>query len=231
MRRDAAGLVCAPRSAPELAGPAIGACPLPLRALAEVPGWPDPPAAMLAGWYRRSPAHAPAPAGVRELVQAPGEGFGPGDHPTTAMCLELIDAVPGGRALDVGTGSGLLAQAWASLGRGPVAGIDLDPRALEQAARSLAAAGLAGRVELRRAPAGGLDADEIAGATLLANVPLPAHRALLAAAAAPPVAAVLSGLRPGEAGEVAAGWRAAGMRLDARIARGGFCALLLRAGG
>ena len=41
------------------------------------PGWPDPPARWVAGWYLRSPAHAPAPAGVRELLQAPGEGFGP----------------------------------------------------------------------------------------------------------------------------------------------------------
>ena len=30
----------------------------------------------MAGWYRRSPAHARAPAGVPELVQVDGEGFG-----------------------------------------------------------------------------------------------------------------------------------------------------------
>lgn len=218
------GLICAPRSAPELAGPALAACPLPVRALDEVPGWPDPPAAMLAGWYRRSPAHAPAPAGVRELVQAPGEGFGPGDHPTTAMCLALMDDLPAAPALDVGCGSGLLAQAWAALGRGPVLACDLDPRALEQAARSLAAAGLAGPVRLRRGPAALLAEEEIAGAVVLANVPLDAHRALLAATGAPPAAVVLSGLRPRQAPEVIDAWAARGLVETGAGARGGFVA-------
>ena len=98
---------------------------------------PGRPSRWLGGWYLRSPAHAPAPAGVRELVQAPGEGFGPAAHATTAMCLEGVEALPAGPALDAGCGSGLLAQAWARLGRGPVLACDLDPRALDQAARSL----------------------------------------------------------------------------------------------
>lgn len=220
------GLVCAPRCAPEAAGPALAACPLETRPLAEVPGWPEPPAAMLAGWYRRSPAHAPAPAGVRELVQAPGEGFGPGDHPTTAACLELMDDLPPGPALDVGCGSGLLAQAWAALGRGPVLACDLDPRALDQAARSLAAAGLAGAVALRRGPAAMLGPDALRGRTLLANVPLEAHRGLLALGGAP-AAAVLSGLRPAAMDEVEEAWRARGLRADARRVAGGFRALRL----
>ena len=99
VRWEAAGLVCSPRCAPELAGPALARCPLPVRVLDAVPGWPTPPAAHVAGWYRRSPDHAPAPAGVRELVQAPGEGFGPGDHATTEMCLEVIDSLPAGAAV------------------------------------------------------------------------------------------------------------------------------------
>ena len=64
--------------------------PAPDRALARRPGLARlRPRRWLAGWYRRSPAHAPAPAGVRELLQAPGEGFGPAGHATTAMCLEV----------------------------------------------------------------------------------------------------------------------------------------------
>src|SRR4029453_4034033 len=54
---------------------------------------------------------------------------------------------------------------------------------------SLAAAGLLGAVEVRRAPLEGLAPGEIAGRVVLANVPLPAHRALLYAAAAPAAAA------------------------------------------
>ena len=227
VRMDAEGLVCAPRAAPGLAAPALARCLLPTRALAEVPGWPDPPAEMVAGWYRRGPGHLPAPAGVRELVQVPGEGFGPGGHATTAMCLEAIEALAPGRAVDAGCGSGLLSQAWARLGRGPVIACDLDPRAIDQAARSLAAAGLAARIDLRQGPLEALAADELAGAVLMANLPAAGHRALLRRIGAPPAAAVLSGLRAAEAGPVAGAYLALGLRLAGRAERGGFCCLVM----
>lgn len=224
------GLVCAPRSAPELAGPALAACPLPWRTLAEVPGWPDPPAQMVSGWYRRSPAHAPAPAGVRELVQAAGEGFGPAGHATTAMCLEMLEPLPAADALDVGCGSGLLAQAWVALGRGTVLACDLDPRAIDQAARSLAAAGRAGSVTLRCGPIAALGEEEIAGRVVLANVPAPAHASLLARTGAPPGALVLSGLRPTDVPAVVDAWRARGLAVQRREARGGFAAVCMVGG-
>ncbi len=227
VRMDEEGLVCAPRAAPDLAAPALARCPLPTRALSDVPGWPDPPAAMVSGWYRRGPDHLPAPTGVRELVQAPGEGFGPAGHATTAMCLEAIEGLAPGRAVDAGCGSGLLAQAWARLGRGPVIACDLDPRAVDQAARSLAAAGLGGRVDLRRGPLEALAAEELGGAVLMANLPAPAHRALLRRIGAPPAVAVLSGLRPAEAGAMADAYLALGLRPAGRAERGGFCCLVM----
>jgi hypothetical protein len=227
VRHTGAGLVCAPRAAPELAGPALARCPLPVRALARVPGWPDPPSTLLGGWYLRSPAHAPAPAGVRELVQAPGEGFGPGGHATTRMCLGALERLPAGPALDAGCGSGLLAQAWARLGRGPVLACELDPRALDQAARSLAAAGLAGRVRLRRGPVETLAEQELGGRVILANLPAAGQQALVARLRTPPPAAVLSGLRPGEAGELARAYRALGLAVVDAARRGGFCCLTL----
>ena len=81
---------------------------------------------------------------------------------------------------------------------------DLDPRAVDQAARSLAAAGLGAARDLRRGPLEALAADELAGAVLMANLPAAAHRALLRRIGAPPAAAVLSGLRPAEAGRLPA---------------------------
>jgi ribosomal protein L11 methyltransferase len=155
-------------------------------------------------------------------VQVPGEGFGPGDHPTTAMCLAAIGRLPPGPALDAGCGSGLLAQAWARLGRGPVDAWDLDPRALGQAARSLAAAGLAELVSLRRGPLEALPPGLIAGRVVLANVPASAHRALIARTREPPRAVLASGLRPAEATPVVAAWRARGLRPAAAARRGGF---------
>ena len=230
VRMEPAGLVCAPRSAPEAARAALAACPFPAHPLAEVPGWLDPPAAMIAGWYRRSPAHLAAPAGVRELVQAAGEGFGPGDHPTTTMCLAALEGLPGGPALDVGCGSGLLAQAWAALGRGPTTALDVDPRAVDQARRSLAAAGRAHAVEVRQAPIESLAAADLAGRTLLANVPEGAHRALLARVASPPAAIVLSGIRPAAAGALRDAWEALGLRPDGAWERGGFACLRMVGG-
>lgn len=229
--RVADGVVCAPRCAPEEAAAALARLTLPATPLPAVPGWPDPPAAIVAGWYRRSPGHLPAPAGVRELVQVPGEGFGPLGHATTAMCLHALDGLPDAPAVDAGCGSGLLAQAWAALGRGPVVAVDVDPRAVAHAAASLRAAGLAAAVALRRAPLAALAPAELAGRALLANVPLPAQRALLAAAAGGrPAALVLSGIRPADAPALLGAWAARGLRPDGAWERGGWACLRMVAG-
>jgi ribosomal protein L11 methylase PrmA len=199
------GLVCAPD----------GVCdpsPLPTEPCPRPTVWPDSPAAFVAGWYRRSDVHAPAPSGVRELVQSPGTGFGPGDHPTTAMCLAALEALPRGDAVDVGRGSGLLAQAWARLGGARVLAIDADPAAITQALASLRAAGLSAQVEVRRQRLEALDPDELAGRVVLANVPPGAHRALQSRIGRPPAAVVASGLRTAEAPDIVAAYRRLGLR-------------------
>jgi len=58
----------------------------------------------------------------------PGMAFGTGTHPTTALCIQLIEAYlkPGARLLDIGTGSGILMAAAALLGAGIVHGVDND---------------------------------------------------------------------------------------------------------
>jgi len=231
VRFTPAGLVCSPRCAPELAGPALARCPLPTRALDVVPGWPAPPSAQIAGWYRRSPDHAPAPSGVRELIQAPGEGFGPGDHSTTAMCLGVIDQLSGGDAVDIGCGSGLLAQAWVALARGGVVACDLDPRAVDQARRSLAAANRGDEVDLRLGPVAVVSAHEIAGRVVLANVPLAAHQSLLDRVIAPPRAVVLSGIRGPQVAALEQAWRARGLHTRRVLRRDGFACLWMEGGG
>ena len=149
---------------------------------------------------------------MRELVQAPGTAFGPGDHPTTVMCLSALDHLPPGDAIDVGCGSGLLTQAWARLGRGRVVAIDLDPLAVSQTRASADLAGVGAMVETRRQAIETLQPADLAGVTVLANIPAAAHRAVLRRFDGPPSAAVLSGLRPSEAPAVLDGYRAVGMR-------------------
>jgi ribosomal protein L11 methyltransferase len=62
----------------------------------------------------------------------PGLAFGTGSHPTTALCLQLLDALPlaGRSMIDYGCGSGILGIAALKLGASRVIAVDLDPQAL-----------------------------------------------------------------------------------------------------
>ena len=69
----------------------------------------------------------------------PGEAFGTGNHPTTAMCIrELETLVKGGMTVfDVGTGSGILSIAAAKLGAGKITAVDYDRTALKVAKENI----------------------------------------------------------------------------------------------
>jgi ribosomal protein L11 methyltransferase len=69
----------------------------------------------------------------------PGMAFGTGTHPTTAMCIRLIETFlkKGHFFLDVGTGSGILMIAAALLGAHRLFGIDTDPAAVDIAKDNL----------------------------------------------------------------------------------------------
>lgn len=69
----------------------------------------------------------------------PGMAFGTGTHPTTALCIALIERhlSEGATFLDIGTGSGILMVAAAKLGADRLVGIDNDEVALEIAEKNL----------------------------------------------------------------------------------------------
>ncbi len=69
----------------------------------------------------------------------PGMAFGTGHHPTTRMCLELVEqhVQPNDRVLDLGCGSGILSIAAAKLGASDVFGLEIDPIAASVAVQNV----------------------------------------------------------------------------------------------
>ena len=70
----------------------------------------------------------------------PGMAFGTGTHPTTQLCLELMERCFGGagslpllRIIDVGCGSGILSIAALKLGAKQVLGVDIDSESVKLA--------------------------------------------------------------------------------------------------
>ncbi len=69
------------------------------------------------------------------IVLDPGQAFGTGDHPTTRMCLELLERADlnGKNVADVGCGSGILSVAAKMRGAKRVQGIDIEALSVEVA--------------------------------------------------------------------------------------------------
>jgi ribosomal protein L11 methyltransferase len=65
-------------------------------------------------------------------------------HESTRLCLQALEELvqPGMTVVDVGTGSGILAEASIKLGAGRVIACDIDPLSIEVAGRNFKAAGL-----------------------------------------------------------------------------------------
>lgn len=83
-----------------------------------VPSWDEPPV-----------------ADAVNIRLDPGVAFGTGAHPTTQMCLQWLDEhdLTNKSVLDYGCGTGILAIAAGKLGAETVAGVDIDPQAVEAA--------------------------------------------------------------------------------------------------
>jgi ribosomal protein L11 methyltransferase len=92
--------------------------------------WIGPP------WERSAPELLP-------VVIDPGRAFGTGAHPTTQLCLELLQGLRRGSLVDLGSGSGVVAIAAARLGYSPVTAVDFDDAAVEASTRNATANGVA----------------------------------------------------------------------------------------
>jgi ribosomal protein L11 methyltransferase len=84
----------------------------------------------------------------------PGLAFGTGTHPTTALCLEWLDALADAGVLqdrdvlDFGCGSGILAIAALKLGAARAVGVDNDPQALTASRDNAERNGVGDRLEV-----------------------------------------------------------------------------------
>ena len=82
-------------------------------------------------WICPSWLSPPEPEAINLLLD-PGLAFGTGTHPTTAMCLGVLDGLElaGDSVVDFGCGSGILGIAALRLGAARLLAVDNDPQAL-----------------------------------------------------------------------------------------------------
>lgn len=166
-----------------------------------------------------------------------GLAFGTGHHGTTAGCLEMIDAVVRRehpvRALDLGTGSAVLAIALARLGLSGILATDIDPVATRVAQENIRKNGVAPRIHAATATGFHAPAFRKAGPfdLIVANIlarPLmdlaPAMRRHLAAGGS----LVLSGILDSQRDKVLAAYRVQGFRHVRTLHREGWSTLWLK---
>jgi ribosomal protein L11 methyltransferase len=186
----------------------------------------------------RPPWQAYTPENDTELVLElePGRAFGTGLHPTTALVARAIESLAaevfaradgGASALDVGTGSGILALIALLLGAARARAIDIDPDAVALTGENARRNGLADRLSADVSPVEALtETYDLVAANIEASV--------LIALAAPLTARVRAGgflVLSGILSERAAEVRAAFAHLDLRSSteQGEWTALVFRA--
>lgn len=155
------------------------------------------------------PTWSEVPANAHQVIRLdPGRAFGTGSHPTTRMCLRWIAgngsiaAVAWRRALDYGTGSGVLAIAASRFGAAAVDAVDIDPAAVEATEANARANGVVLRAGLPDSVAGPY---QLVVANILA-APLKLLAPLLAALVDEGGTLVLSGILARQADELIAAY-------------------------
>jgi ribosomal protein L11 methyltransferase len=170
----------------------------------------------------------------------PGMAFGTGTHPTTQLCLELVetflDETPHRPSaldvMDIGCGTAILAIAALQLGARHALGVDIDADAIHAARENAAANGVQDRLELGL----GSLADVLQGnysikkaPLVLANILAPVLARLLDEGLGDLLTAagrlVLSGILAEQAGDVEAAAHRNGLHLAGRSQSGDWVAL------
>lgn len=165
-----------------------------------------------------------------------GQAFGTGHHGTTAGCLEMIERVmqvsPARRALDLGTGSGVLAIAMRKLAPLRVLATDIDPIAIRVARENAAKNGIVTGIDFETAPGFHSSAFQNSGPfdLIVANIlarPLMKMAPQLKTHLAPGGSVILSGILAEQRWKVLAAYNGCGMRHVKTLWRNGWVTIHL----
>lgn len=179
------------------------------------------------------------PSGAKPILIDAAQAFGTGHHETTTGCLEAIEQVlrthSPKAAIDVGTGTGVLAIALAKKLRRPVIATDIDPVAV-RTARTNAKTNSVGRF-VRPFVANGVDHARITHEApfdfIVANIlakPLMRIAPQVAEISNRRAHVILSGLLNKQAPRVIATYRDVGFKLKRKLVRGDWATLILKRG-
>ncbi len=167
----------------------------------------------------------------------PSMAFGTGTHPTTQLCMEMVEkyTLPGKPVIDVGCGSGILSIAAIKMGASRAVGVDIDNASVKATYENGAANGVEDRLEvgvgsvrelrqghfsIRRAP--------VVLANILAPVIIRLFDAGLAELVEPGGTLVLSGILAEQAGGVEAKGQEMGLDFVERVQQKDWVAIVLR---
>ena len=98
------------------------------------------------------------PTKSHTIILDPNHAFGTGKHPTTLLCLRIMDVIAnesraqtlkGAKVLDFGCGTGLLAIAAVKMGAQEAVGIEIDPPSVQAAKTNVALNHLSTKVTIR----------------------------------------------------------------------------------
>ncbi|HET8577248.1 MAG TPA: 50S ribosomal protein L11 methyltransferase [Methylomirabilota bacterium] len=182
------------------------------------------------------PWEATSEAGERlRIVIEPGRAFGTGHHGSTEGCLvlleEALEARPGARVLDIGTGTGILAVAAIQLGAAEALAIDVDPDAVAAARKNAAANDCGRRLSVEPRAPGELPS-WARWPVVVANLLTQSHLALAGTytrLVEPAGSLILGGVLADEEARIIAALESAGWAVSRRVVVDGWSSMLLSA--
>jgi ribosomal protein L11 methyltransferase len=180
---------------------------------------------------------SPEPSRIAVRID-PGMAFGTGTHPTTQLCLELLEGhfqhldIPAGQVIDVGCGSGILSVAALKLGAGQALAVDIDEEAISASVENAQLNGVEAGLEVGLGSVGEIRQGKFSirkAPMVLANILAPVIIRLLdeglGALLIPQGSLILSGILAEQAGDVEAALGKHGLRVVIRRQIGDWVAL------